>query len=354
MKILHLYVLRQFVVHFLVSAAGFVVIFIVVDLSNSISAYLDRGAAAAEIASYYAWSIPYFLFLILPMAMLLGSLFCVGGLSKRNELSAMKAAGVPLFRILLPIQVFALLVSLAAWGASSDLVPRANRERALRSFAPSSPARQHRAQLVLRDQGGQVITFGEYRVDEKRGRKITIDRFAGSDLVSKLRADEAIWDKDRWRFMNGEIRRLIPAPERVVAFDTTQVETVTLVPEDFSRESRPVEQLSTEDLLGLVNRKAKNGLAASRDRVELALRVSFAFSNVIMVLFGLPLSSHTRQASRPLQVGICLLISFVFYGSLQAARAMGWNDMVDPVVAVWAPNVLFGMVGGVLLKRAHT
>ena len=97
-----------------------------------------------------------------------------------------------------------------------------------------------------------------------------------------------------------------------------------------------------------------NGQDAERDRVELALRTAFSFSGLVMVLFGLPLSSHTRRASRPLQVGICLLVSFIFYGSLQAARAMGWNGILDPVVAAWGPNVVFLLVGGVMLQRAHT
>ena len=112
MRIIHRYVLLRFAHSLGVSALGFVVIFIVVDLSNSISAYLDRGATAGEIATYYAWSVPYFLFLVLPMAMLLGSLFCIGGLARRNELSAMKVSGISLYRILLPIQAFALLVCL--------------------------------------------------------------------------------------------------------------------------------------------------------------------------------------------------------------------------------------------------
>lgn len=356
MRIIQRYVLSRFVASFGVSAAGFVVIFIVVDLSNRISAYLDQGVPAIEIAVYYAWSIPYFLFLTLPMAMLLGSLFCIGGLARRNELSAMKASGISLYRVLLPIQLFALLVSLVAWFASFELVPRANRERAARSDEPSSTrARPHRVQLVLRDVDGQVITLGEYDVERRHGRRITIDRYDDSALLEKTRADEILWEKGGWVLKAGE-RRVFgeEGEERLVAFDSLRVTALTLVPEDFKREVRPVEQRDTRDLQRLIERKRMNGQEALRDRVELALRTSFSFSGLVMVLFGLPLSSHTRRASRPLQVGICLFVSFVFYGSLQATRAMGWNGILDPMVAAWGPNILFLGVGAVMLRRVHT
>ena len=354
MRIIRRYVLLRFAHSLGISALGFVVIFIVVDLSNSISAYLDRGATGREIITYYVWSVPYFLFLILPMAMLLGSLFCIGGLARRNELSAMKASGISLYRILFPIQVFALLVSLGAWWASSSVVPRANRERAIMSVTVRSPTRLHRMQLVLRDVEGQVVTLGEYRIDQKRGKRITVDRYDRGVLLSKVRADEVIWKDDRWTFVKGERRTFGPRGERVEPFDSTQVESLTLLPEDFSREQRPLDQIDTQALRALVERKRMNGLEASRDRVELSLRMSFSFSGLVMVLFGLPLSSHTRRASRPLQVGICLLVSFLFYGSIQATRAMGWNGILDPAVAAWGPNALFFLVGAVMLKQSHT
>ena len=354
MTILLRYVLRKFTVDAAISASAFVVIFIVVDLSNQISAYLDQAADLSSIVAYYAWSVPYFLFLTLPMSLLLGSLFCIGGLSRRNELSAMKASGVSLYRVLLPIQVFALLLSGAAWAASWSWIPMANRVRAENSAVPTSPGRQHRIQLVLRDVEGQVVSLGEYKAKERRAKRVTIDRYAEGDLVQKIRADEMVWTGTEWSLIGGERRELVSAGERVAAFDTLRATHLTLMPDDFIREARPVEQRDTEELQRLIDRKQMNGKEATRDRVELALRTAFSFSGLVMVLFGLPLSSYTRRASRPLQVGICLLISFVFYGSMQAFRAIGWNGIIDPTASVWIPNAVFLMVGGLMLKRAHT
>ena len=353
MRIIRRYVLLRFSQSLLLSAAGFVIVFIVVDLSNSISAYLDRGASATAIVSYCAWSVPYFLFLSVPMAMLLGSLFCIGGLARTNELSAMKAAGISLYRILFPIQVFALIVSTGVWVASAEVVPRANRARAALK-STGALARQHRVQLVLRDTDGQVVTLGEYRVDKNRGKRVTLDQYSEGILVSKIRADELVWENGDWVFIKGERRIFDQTNERVIAFDSTSVARLTLLPEDFSRELRPIDQLDTRDLRALVKRKQINGLADAKDRVELMLRSAFSFAGLVMVLFGLPLSSYTRRASRPLQVAICLLVSFVFYGVLQATRAMGWNGLLNPTLAAWGPNCLFLLVGLGLLKRSQT
>ena len=94
MRILSRYVLWRFVQPLVFSSAGFVAIFVVVDLANRISTFLDREVDATSIVVYYVWSVPYFAFVTLPMACLLASLFCLGGLARRNELAAMKAAGI--------------------------------------------------------------------------------------------------------------------------------------------------------------------------------------------------------------------------------------------------------------------
>ena len=91
MRVLSLYVQRQFLELFLLCHIGFVGIFVVVDLVGRLSAFIDRGVGPVVILMFYLWSIPYFSVLILPMAMLLASLFCFGGLARFGEITAMKA-----------------------------------------------------------------------------------------------------------------------------------------------------------------------------------------------------------------------------------------------------------------------
>lgn len=115
MHILSRYVLRQFLAPLGLGLLSFLVIFIVIDLVDRLGSFIDRDVTFELIVSYYLWYVPYISILVLPMALLLASLFSVGGLVRHNELTAMKATGVSLVRILLPVNVFALLVSIGAF-----------------------------------------------------------------------------------------------------------------------------------------------------------------------------------------------------------------------------------------------
>ena len=353
MRILSRYVLWQFVLPLVFSSTAFVAIFVVVDLANRISTFLDREVDAAAILIYYSWSIPYFAFVTLPMASLLASLFCLGGLARQNELAAMKSAGIPLLRIVLPVLIFAALVSGVAYGLSREMIPTANRRRAAFDQGAQRTAPGRRAQVVVRDVDGQVVSLAEYLSDQHRGRRVTLDQYTDGHLRKKVRAEELIWVNASWVFVKGETRTFEDR-ERVVPFDSLRVPSLTLLPADLSRESRPVEQLGRKALGQLIERRGRNGGEVARETVDLELRSAFACAAFVMVLLGLPLSSYTRRAGRPLQVGVCLLTSFLFYGSLQASRAMGWNGIVGPLVAAWSPDVIFLIVGMVLFRRAHT
>ncbi len=354
MRILSRYVLWRFVQPLVFSSGGFVAIFVVVDLANRISSFLDRDVAASSIAFYYAWSVPYFAFVTLPMASLLASLFCLGGLARQNELAAMKAAGIPLFRIVMPVLVFSAVVSGVAFGLSQEWIPTANRRRAAFDEGAQRRAPGRRAQVVVRDVDGQVVSLAEYRSDQRKGRRVTLDQYVGRVLRKKIRAEELAWVGSSWVFVRGETRIFEHDRERVVPFDSLRVLALTLLPADLSREARPVEQLGTKALKQLIERRLRNGGEALRESVDLELRSAFACAAFVMVLLGLPMSSYTGRTGRPLQIGICLLTSFLFYGSLQASRAMGWNGIVGPLVAAWAPDLVFLVVGIVLLRRAHT
>lgn len=158
MRILSRYVLRQFLSPLVLSFLGFVAIFVVVDLVDRLSAFIDRGVDAATIAVYYAWHVPYVAVLVLPMAMLLASLFCIGELNRHRELAAMKSAGMSLYRIVLPLQVFALVVSGGAFLVADRVMPEANRRRAnVERGEHSGRVRAVRSRVVLRDVGGAGV-----------------------------------------------------------------------------------------------------------------------------------------------------------------------------------------------------
>ncbi|MDP6778718.1 MAG: LptF/LptG family permease [Candidatus Latescibacteria bacterium] len=355
MRILSRYVLREFGVYLAPSVVGFVAIFLVVDLAGRLSSFIDRGLTPGTIALYYLYYIPYISVLVLPMAMLLACLFCMGGLARHQELTAMKAAGASLYRIVLPIQVLALVISACAFLVADRLMPEGNRRRsALDSGEMYEQLPEIIRQVVLPEEGDRIVYVAAYFPRERRGEGVTLDQYEGLQPVSRILAEEIVWRQEGWDFLRGSVRYFGDADlEHVSAFESMRLDDFSFGPGDLAGASRPEEQMTGAELRAFIARKIRTGRDADRETVELHLRMAFPFASFVIVLLGVPISGGTRSAGKPLLVGMCLLLSFVYYGSIQAGRAFGWNGLLPPFFGAWGANLIFLAVGVVLLFRTR-
>ena len=343
------YVVVQFAVPFAVSVLAFAVVFVVIDLVDRLSAFLDRSVGIGAIISYYLCYLPHIVILVLPMAVLLAGLFCMGGLIQRGELLAMKAAGISLYQVVIPLQMLALGISVLAAVMTDQVLPRANRARVKIEQPRRATVGSIRVQVALRDTGGRVFSMGEYDAIAMQGKRVVLDRYEGGMLKERVRAEDAVWAGAEWHFLDGD-RRVFGEREFYRAFRVWAAKDVTLTPEDFARDVVPEDQMTYWELTEFIRRKARNGSRTLRESVARHMRLAFPFANFVIGLFGLPMASRMRRTGRPVQIGLCLLICFAFYGCIQLGRAMGWNDVLPPVWGAWGANVIFGAMGmGLLL-----
>ena len=355
MLILSRYVVRRYSVDLALSLIALVAIFLVVDLTDRLSTFLDRAFDLRTIVSYYLFYVPYVAVLALPMASLLACLFAIGQLSRHGELSAMKAAGLGLGRILAPLVGTALAISLVALLVADRAVPPSNRHRVEieRGGAMEVPYFTVRENLVLRDINGQVLSIGRYDVSTKVAYTVALDRYEDDRLVSRVTAETLRWNGSRWEWRNGIQRRFVGASEISEPFASGMAEDLALRPEDLERPDRKPEEMSYAELSRSIGRRRLNGMPVRKELVELHMKIAFPLAALVMALFGAPLSSSLPQTGRGATFGLCLLLSFVYYGSIRGCQALGWNGLLSPSTSAWLPNAVFACVGLVLYLRAH-
>src|SRR4030042_3425788 len=126
MQILDKYLLKQFLYVLFFALLSFWIIFLIVDAVEHIDTFIDRHASLSAVIKYYIFYSPYILVLVLPIAMLLSSLFSLGLLSRQNELLALKSSGISLYRILFPLLGLALVISFLVMLAGNLLIPHTN------------------------------------------------------------------------------------------------------------------------------------------------------------------------------------------------------------------------------------
>jgi len=356
MKILDLYLLRRYLWSLLFSILTLLLLSIVVDLIETIDLFIDFGARYGQILAYYLYRTPYWVILTLPIATLLATMFSLTSFARRNEITAMKTAGVSLPRLLLPIFVFALLFSGLAFLLTDYVVPPATYHynsirNQIRSYNRSDGSRR---QVLLQDVDGQLIFARSYDAGQKRAHEVSWEKLQDYKTTARVIARHLEWRRDKWIVLQGRhyVFTATGAPQ-ISVFDSLEMSSLTLLPEDFARQQKKPEEMGYRELAAYIDRSHANGEDVTRRLVDLHLKISFPFTCFIIVVLGAPLAANARRAGLANSFGLGALICFSYYSLVKAGQALGWNQVMPPLAGAWLGNIVFGILCLILLWRAH-
>jgi len=210
LKILDRYLVSQFLKVLLFSLLALSVIFILVNLIEQIDYFIDRRAQFPDVTQYYLYSLPEVLALVIPVAMLLSTLFSVGVLSKNNEITALKSSGHSLYRILAPLYILALLISLLVILFKGYVVPYANQKKVaikkIKFEKIYSPEQAQIIDLFAQGEGGWIFHFKIWDTRSKQGTDGLFQRFEDEKLVEWLEAQNVTWKNPGWLLEKGRVR----------------------------------------------------------------------------------------------------------------------------------------------------
>ena len=348
MRILDRYLLREFVVYLLLGLLGFIVIFAVVDLIEKMDVFLDHKAPWLLVAQYFVNLAPDVVVKMLPVALLLATFLALGQLNKFGELTAMRAGGLSLLRILQPVFAVAFACVALSLVLGEYVVPEATRardvifEERIQHLQRSMPS--ERADVTYLGSGGRVWLVGLYLVHEQRMHDVSLQEFRSGELSRRIDAAEASWDGRRWVFSAGYVRRFTSGREQAEAFQRMAVDGLGERPEDFAKPGHKPEEMNYFELRNYVERLRASGARVENYLVDLHLKLAFPLICVIVVMIGGAMSTRYRMQGAALGFGLAVAISFLYYGVMRAGQALGHNGALPPYVAAWSADVLFGSV----------
>jgi LPS export ABC transporter permease LptG len=353
------YLVREYLTLMAVGLAVAAALFIVIDLLQTLDRYLRVKPPLIYIIEYFAYRLPAALHEGLPIVMLVATIFLFLTLSRYHELTALKAAGVSLYRVSAPILGLGLLVAIGA-GLFQELALPTLNERSdevnrvkIRGQAPrhlqsrqrlwmrSADSRFYRVELV---HPGTSAMYGVTLLEVDRDFR----------LVGRLDARRAHWTPAGWELSDGAYREIsADGTVQTVPFARTAVDLREEM-EDFLRVQKPVSAMSFSELRDYIAQLESAGFQIRKHLVELYSKLSFPLVNLVMVLVAIPFSLQAPRGGRLLGIGLAIAIMagylVVHYVALAFARA----DLLPPLVAAWTANVIFMGVGVSLLLRART
>jgi len=357
-RILDGYLLRAFLVALGGALAAFLSVAIVVDLFERLDTFLDHDVRPGLVLQYYVATLPFLFSVILPIATLLGVLFSLGGMARRNELVAMTSAGVSLYRILAPLLAAGVALSAVGLLFTMQLAPRGTR-RANDIWDHEIKERPHLSGTTRRDlsylgTGGRLFLIR--RFDAARGRMddVVVQQFAGGTLVHRVDAGRADWEDGRWVFRDGYLRAFREqGPPVVEPFAERAFPEIREKPEDFLQVLGDPDEMTLGDLQDHARRTVSSGGDPTRLVVEEYGRWSFPFAAFLVILLGAPLAGAIRRGGHALGFGLALLVGFGYYILLRVGQTYGLNGTLPPWAAAWLPNLVFAAAGAVGLWKTR-
>ena len=349
--VLHRYVIREYLKVFLLSLSGLILIYIVVLFFQKVDLFIKYQAPFLLIFEYLLYKIPEVIFQwTLPYAVLLSILLTLGTLSRHSEITAMKAGGVSLYRITIPLFIISLFISFFSFLGNEYLVPLTNQKT--RYLLSVKVRKEQQTSFFKNYKLWYHSDNGIYNIQlldakEKVLKGITLYQFDDQfHCTRRIDAREAKWTDGKWKFYQGAIREFGEGGSiRTVPF----LEQEFSLPEDwesFQRIERQAREMSYTELRNYVQKIQVSGYDSTRYLADLYSKLSYPFLNLIMVLIGIPFALKTgRSGGVALSIGISVMIGFAYGVTFYIFLSFGKSGVLPPFLAAWTPTLIFGLAG---------
>lgn len=351
MRIVDRYVVRELIGPFLMGVSAFLVM-LVGDILYTLADYLATQRVPIPIlVRLIVLKIPAILVLTLPVSTLVGVLLGLGRLAKDQEIFAMRTAGLSLTRIFLPAVGFAVFATGLTFATNEMVAPWANhradtiiRQMIYRQVLP--PIEEH---VFLR--GPQNRIFYINHVDRERRilRGVMVYELAGR-YPRLITAQEATWDDQTWNLSDGTAYYLTDDGKvrAEVTFSTLQL-AVGLGDAGIFDAERTPQEMSIRELRTHLQMLGRGGVDARQVAVDYYFKFALPLACVVFALIGAPLSLLSARSGRFLGVAVAIVLVFGYYVIMSTARALGKTGVLDPALAAWLPNLVFGVLGTLLI-----
>ncbi|HHV37644.1 MAG TPA: YjgP/YjgQ family permease [Candidatus Cloacimonetes bacterium] len=361
MRRLDRYILQEFIRTYLIIFFSFAAVFIVIDVVDNLPKLLRAGASVDLAITYYLLRMPYLAVLTSPVTILLTGLFMMNGLSKHNESVAIRAAGVSIKRAMLPLFFLGLLISILIAAFGEYVLPRAESYRnyvynvKIKGEQPEDQMLKSRIHYRGDDDDFYYFGFFDGYKNDLRIIELTRIDFENNEISHHISANSAVWKDDKWLLKDCEIREFSSKEQsNFIQYPQTDIEILNVEPNDFIRITKKTLALNFMELKEYIGRLKKLGEDASSEIVDLHMKVSFPLTNLIVIFFFIPIAtSNIRSKGRGWVFMLGLVVCFAYLIIVKLSQSLGYNGVIHPVVAAWAPNLIFTVIGLVFLQKAE-
>ena len=366
-RILDEYVVREFLNTFFLVLAGFVVLMLVFTFFDLVGDILRNHIRMSTVGGYLINMTPDMLYRLTPLAVLIAVLVTFGVLNRNSEIIAMKATGISLYRLVIPIFSISAMLAVTLFMFDQYYLPQANRKaEALRNIIKGLPP-----QTVLHPENnwifgqprpgepGRIFYYQFFDNDRNEFANISIFEFDPSTfaLSRRIFASRAVWDQatGTWRFVNGWQRDITGANiTEYRDFKQTSFAEIHEDPSHFKKESLQSQEMNFGQLERYISDLSQSGFDTKRLRVALWHKLAYPLIAIVMAVLAIPFALSMGRRGSLTGIAGAIAVALTYFVVDGLFGAMGNVNYLPASLAAWSPDVLFGLTGGYLLLRTPT
>ncbi|HSJ12489.1 MAG TPA: LptF/LptG family permease [Gillisia sp.] len=356
MKILDWYILKRYLGTFILMLVLFIPIGITVNLAEKIGKILEFEVPLIEVLIYYMNFTIYFTNLLFPLFLFLAVIWFTSKLANNTEIIAFLSSGVSFWRFLRPYLIGATIVTIGALILSQYLAPSASKgfNEFKYTYLKSGTEIQETSDVYRQINDKEYIYASNFQPATKSARNFTLEHFEGNELVFKLSASrlQYVDSTDSYRLTNVNYRVIGEGEDQIFHERTKD----TILPFEFD-ELTPVsyiaETLNHRELKNFIEQERRRGSGnMNRYLVVAYKRWSLPVSAFILTIIAVAVSSRKRRGGMGVNLAVGITLAFVFIFFDKVFGTMAEQSTFSPIIAVWFPNVMFGILAIYLLYNA--
>ena len=356
------YVLRDFAMNLILVLATFLLLLLVFTVFELLGDILRNHVSPLVVGDYLLNVSPYFLYNVAPLAILLAVLVTLGLMQRSNEVTAIKATGISIYRIIVPVIVACAMLAGGLFFFDQFYLPYANkRQDALRNEIKGKPAQTYLNPDRKWIFGGHSNIYYYQLFDSERNQfgRLSVFQFDPKtfQLTKRIYADRAHWEDtlDRWVCTQGWEREFRGAAiENYRTFDVSTFAGVSEPPTYFKKEVKQSSEMNYKELRRYIRDLQQSGFDVVRLRVQLAKKFAFPVIALVMALLAVPFSLQAGRRGTVTGVALALGIAVVYWTVSGLFEAMGNISQLPPVLAAWSPDLIFALLGGYMILKVPT
>jgi lipopolysaccharide export system permease protein len=359
MPLLSRFLLQHFLRILLLCSSAFITIYLLIDFFEKIEDFIEHQAGTGDYLSYLLNSIPFIFVQILPLAVLTTMVLTLGGLSRTNEVTAMRACGVSLWRVVRPLMGLAVVLSFTLLLLNEMVVPWNSKQLNLLlevKLKGKQPLQLNRHEIWYRD-NDRIINIKLAAPKSQTLKGVSIFTLSPEQkIIRRQDTPLARYQKQKWQADELAVRTFDPQSGDLLKREERERQTVTINmrPQDFVAREDINSELNFRQLSRMARQMEQQGFDASHQRVDMHNRLAAPFTCLVMAFLGVPFAlQRGRKSNIALGIGLSLSIGIGYFIIQSLVTSFGYAGALPPVFAAWTANFIFLLLGVWLLLNVR-